>query len=172
MSDEPERRTDNQFEHLKLVLGFFPRADAKTQFLTGLAVAMLGFLAPTVLVSNKVSYIVMIVAALAAALLLASLIKLYLASYPNLKGGEASLIYFNEIAKLRESHFIEQMSRVSEQDLFNDLAAQTWRNSEILAEKFSSLKHAHRLLILAVFPWIASILMAMVVKQFPQIHIP
>lgn len=173
MIDEHEvRRTDNQFAHLTLVLGFFARAEGKTQFLTGLVVGMLGVLATVIGAAGHISWTLVVFVIIAMALLLATLAKLYEASYPNLKGGEASLIYFNEIAKLREAQFIESIQKVSERDLFVDLAAQTWRNSEILAEKFAAIKRAHGLLIIAVYPWLCAILLPVIVRQFPNLHIP
>jgi phage protein U len=39
---------------------------------------------------------------------------LYRGSFPNLKGGESSLVYFREIAKRREHHFIEEFSAQSD----------------------------------------------------------
>jgi hypothetical protein len=79
--------------------------------------------------------------------------------FPNLKGGEASLVYFREIAKLREHSFIEKFSAQSEKQYANDLLAQVWRNSQILSTKFDSLKLAFTFMALAILPWIVSLVL-------------
>jgi hypothetical protein len=157
---------------LELVLSFFLRADAKTQFLTGLVVAMLGFMASMVDLSKHWSWMIVGLAALATGLLLAALWLLYQASYPNLEGGEQSLIYFHEIAKLREATFIERITTAAEGELANDLAAQTWRNSQILDKKFSALKMAHRLVLASVIPWLLTSAISMAIRQNPKLLVP
>jgi len=167
-----ERRTDNQYAHLNLVLSFFPRADSKTQFFTGLAIGMLGFLAAVVDLSHHWSWLIFVLSIAATGLLFVALSRLYQAAYPNLKGGEESLIYFNEIAKLREATFIDRVGAQSEEELFEDLVAQTWRNSKILSAKFASLKDAHLLIMCSIVPWVFATGLSIALKQNPNLNVP
>jgi hypothetical protein len=90
-------------------------------------------------------------------LLAASIAMLYRGSFPNLKGGEASLVYFREIAKHREHDFIEKFSEQNDKHYTHDLLAQAWRNAQILSIKFDCLKWAFTLMALAIPPWMVSI---------------
>jgi len=83
-----------------------------------------------------------------------SILFLYFGSAPNLKGGEGSLVYFGEIAKLREHKFVEDFKAQSETDYANDLLAQAWRNAKILGIKFHCLKWAFRFMAFAIMPWL------------------
>lgn len=171
MIDE-QQRSANQYEHLNLVLGFFPRAESKTQFLTGLSVGMLGFLLATIDLSHHWSWLIFSLGVVAAVVLFAALIRLYSASYPNLAGGEQSLIYFREIAKLREAAFIDKVAALTEEGLFKDLAAQTWRNAKILGDKYNALKDAHTLVLSALPFWLFASALAIALKQNPKLIIP
>ena len=82
---------------------------------------------------------------------------LYRGGFPNLAGGEGSLVYFREIAKRTEHKFIEEFSAQSEKHHANDLLGQVWRNSQILSIKFDCLKLAFAFMALAIVPWLVSI---------------
>jgi hypothetical protein len=70
-----------------------------------------------------------------------------------LKGGHQSLIYFSEIAVLRESEYVERLTSVDEDEFRSDLAGQIWRNAEIVKCKYSYLKHATIAAMLSLVPW-------------------
>jgi hypothetical protein len=79
--------------------------------------------------------------------------NLYRCTYPHLKGGNSSLIYFNEIAKLREAEFIQRFGALSTAEFKNDLAAQIWRNAEIACLKYGYLRQATVAAMLSLLPW-------------------
>jgi hypothetical protein len=82
---------------------------------------------------------------------------LYKGAFPNLAGGNLSLVYFREIAKRTEAKFIDEFMAQQEADYVKDVLGQVWRNSEILVEKFNHLKCALTFMAVAVIPWIISI---------------
>ncbi len=86
-----------------------------------------------------------------------SLWFLYKSAFPSLAGGNASLVYFREIAGRTEAKFIEEFSKQSVSDHTRDLLGQVWRNSEILKTKFDRLKIASIFLALAIPPWVISL---------------
>jgi hypothetical protein len=90
-------------------------------------------------------------------LLAASVAMLYRGGFPNLSGGQSSLVYFREIAKRTEHRFVEEFSAQSEKHYANDLLGQVWRNSQILTIKFDCLKLAFTFMALAIVPWIVTL---------------
>ena len=62
-----------------------------------------------------------------------------LVCFPHPDGGQSSLVYFREIAKLREADYLDRYLVLSEDDLRKDVAGQIWRNSQIVAAKFKHL---------------------------------
>jgi hypothetical protein len=142
-------------KQLDRILGFFPRAEAKASFLFAVNTSILGITALNLRPADFTIWHVMALAATTVGLGLASLFFLYRCSYPNLDGGERSLIYFREIAKLREAEFIDTFMKLEEEALARDCLGQVWRNSRILAVKFSALKVAFILTAIELLPWVA-----------------
>lgn len=81
--------------------------------------------------------------------------NLYRCAYPHLEGGNASLVYFAEIAKLRESEYINRITSVIEDDHKTDISGQIWRNSEIVCCKYRHLKQATIAAMLSLIPWVS-----------------
>lgn len=139
---------------LDLVLGFFPCIDAKFSVVLGLDIGMLGVLASKVPTSwagipGTTWYVV---GGFAAALIF-SLIQLYRGSYPNVKGGEGSVIFFGHIAKQTEHKFIESFKELTNERLANELRGQAWRNAKILQEKIDALRWGCIFMAVAIVPW-------------------
>ena len=86
-----------------------------------------------------------------------SLWRLYQGSFPQLEGGNDSLIYFREIAKRTEVQFVEEFNKIFADTLAKDLSGQVWRNSQILSQKFDHLVWAYRFMGFSVIPWVAAL---------------
>jgi hypothetical protein len=97
------------------------------------------------------------IAPLAIILIATSYWFLYREGFPNLEGGENSLIYFKEIAKRTEPKFVAEYQGQPEEALIKDVLSQAWRNSAILDEKFRCLRIAFVNMVLAVVPWAISV---------------
>jgi len=145
-------------EQLDRVLGFFPRVDAKASVVLGVDITLLGLLA-----ANAPPYKLLngyfVFAAIPVALISISLWNLYQSAYPKLEGGSRSLIYFREIAGRTESGFIDEFKAQSEENYVQDLLGQTWRNSEILKQKYDHVKTALIMLAWSIIPWAISLAM-------------
>lgn len=146
-------------DQLALVLGFFPRVDAKLSVVLGIDIAMLGYMASKVPPWSSIGQSAWIALGTTTVLLVASLWHLYQGSFPNLEGGGGSLVYFGEIAKRTEARFIEEYRALTEEGLAKDLLGQAWRNSEILRQKFSHLVWAYRFMGLASFAWASALVL-------------
>jgi hypothetical protein len=155
--DNTQRLGDAK-DQLNLVLGFFPRVDAKASAVLGIDTAMLALLGITAPPLRALEWN-MLFAVVPVNLLFASLVVLYMQLFPHLSGGRQSLIYFREIASRTESNFIEEFSKLQEDAYIKDLLSQTWRNAEILKKKFDYLRTACILLGAAFVPWLIALAM-------------
>ena len=81
------------------------------------------------------------------------MLNLYRCAYPHLKGGHQSLVYFAEIAKLRESDYVNRIVSFDDEAFRSDLAGQIWRNAEIITCKYGYLKQATVAAMLSLIPW-------------------
>lgn len=155
----PEALRAASKEQLALVLGFFPRVDAKLSVLFAINAGMLAVLGTNAPPLKDLSLAMLLIGGLAVLLIAASIVFLYRGAFPRLKGGGASLVYFREIAQRTEQEFVEEFKLQDEEAYINDLLGQAWRNSEILADKFDALKVAFTLVAVAILPWLLSLLL-------------
>lgn len=138
---------------LVLVQSFMPRIDAKVSALFAIVSAQLAVAVLNLNAVDLAKWYVAVPLGLFLVMIAWTYINLYRCAYPHLEGGQSSLVYFAEIAKRRESEFIQQYSAVSIQDLTNDICGQIWRNSEIAACKFKYLKSATQWAMASIVPW-------------------
>jgi hypothetical protein len=131
--------------------------------------AMMATLSASVPTLPKVSWCMAIAPIITTGLIVVSYVFLYRGGFPNLKGGHSSVIYFKDIAKRNESNFIEEYERQTPESLRKDVLAQVWRNSEILSQKFHSLRIAFVWMALAAIPW--SISLAVFAMQRANVQI-
>lgn len=153
----PKERLDRATSQLNLVLGFFGRVDTKLSVVLSIDLGMLGLLTAKAPTWTEITTTSWYFAGAFAAFISASLIYLYRGSFPNLVGGQASLVYFREAAKRREVEYIDAFSALSTEDLSKDILCQAWRNSQILAHKFNSLKMAYICMALSIPPWVVAL---------------
>ncbi len=145
---------------LDRVLGFFPRADSKISALFALNVGMLTVLVLNFSAKDVDAWHLMLLGGLVVVGLGASLVLLYTASFPQLAGGEQSLVYFREIAKRTESNFIEETKQCDPKKQLADLLGQVWRNSQILRMKYDRTKWAFIATAVTLPVWLAQLLLA------------
>jgi hypothetical protein len=144
-------------DQLNLVLSFFSRVDAKASVVLAVDTAMAGYLAARLPSLKAIPLWQTLIALAAFALIGISIWNLYKCAFPNLAGGNLSLVYFREIAKRTETKFIDDFLAQEETAQVKDVLGQTWRNSEILVEKFNHLKLTFIFMALAVLPWVVSL---------------
>ena len=137
---------------------FFPRADNKVSALFAILSAQIAIAALNMIPADLKVWWIAIPLAAFAFLSAWVLFNLYRCSYPNLEGGNSSLLYFKEIAKLREAEYVEKLTGLKEAEYIEDLAAQIWRNSEILNKKFDALRRANIGTMWSLLPWSAYLL--------------
>ena len=144
-------------DELNLVLSFFSRVDAKASVVLAVDTAMAGYLAGRLPSLKTMPYWQPLIPLVAFVLIGISIWSLYKGAFPNLVGGNLSLVYFREIAKRTEAKFIDEFLAQDETVYVKDVLGQVWRNSQILDEKFNHLKRAFVFMALAVLPWVVSL---------------
>lgn len=158
---------------LDRILAFFPRVESKASLLFAIDTSMLAVLALNVTKSDFIIWYLAVSALLALGLIAASLWFLYKCTFPNLKGGAASLVYFRGIATKTEANFIDQFQKQTSDAYVRDLLGQIWRNSEILKMKFDSVKTAFILTAIALIPWVLFLILATLAHaRIPAITYP
>lgn len=149
-------------KQLERVLSFFPRVEAKASFAFAVNSALLGVVAVHLDRGDFDQPLQMIALAFFAFALAVSYYYIYRCSFPDLKGGHASLVYFKEIGKLRETEYIKAFRSLSDEAYVEDILGQAWRNSQILTEKFRAIRIAFIATGLALIPWSAFLIGASV----------
>jgi hypothetical protein len=157
MNETSHDSTKDARDQLNLVLGFFPRVDAKSSAVLAVNTGMLAVLASNAPPWGTMPLGSILAASLTLLLIAGSFWFLYKIAFPTLSGGQQSLIYFREIANRTESKFIDEFIAQEETSLLRDLLGQVWRNSEILKMKFDALRWAFVLMAVAVIPWVIAV---------------
>ncbi len=152
-------------KQLDRILSFFLRVEAKASFLFAMDTGLLALLALNIGVGDAKIWFLALPASIAFLLLMGSLYFVYQCTFPHLKGGTGSLIYFREIAQRTEAKFIEEFLAQDEEAHTQDLLGQVWRNSEILKLKFDSMKTAFVLTALSLIPWTIFLIAAAIVHS-------
>jgi hypothetical protein len=154
---KPELLSSAARDQLNLVLSFFGRVDARASVLFAVDTGMTGYLAGRMPPIKSVPVWQFCFPALAIGLIAFSLTHLYAIAFPNLEGGDRSLVFFVEVAKRTEAKFIDEFMEQSEVDHAKDLLGQAWRNAQILTAKFRNLKRAFIFMAISLVPWTISL---------------
>jgi hypothetical protein len=159
---DKETLLDTASEQLDRVLGFFPRVETKISALFAVDVAMLALLAINAISDDFSVWYLALFFGLAVVGLGASICCLYHASFPQLKGGNNSLVYFREIARRTEADYIKSVRAVEIDAYAEDVLGQVWRNAEILTAKYHGVKLAFICTALSVPVWFLALIIASV----------
>lgn len=144
---------------LARLLKLIRAADAKIAPILAIDTAMLGvFIA---LAGKKLEWTTgsAYVVGLALILLLASLLLLFRAAIPRLKGSRKSLIFFDSIRRKKLDAYLGEVKALSDEGYIADLAEQCHQNSRIASVKFRYVRLSMFFLFLAVIPWLLAVCM-------------
>lgn len=127
---------------LSRVLDFFPRVDARVNGLFAFNTALLIVAVLNLSVGDLARWYVGVPSVAFVISLLISFTFLYRVNFPDMRGGQGSLIYFAEVQNRTETQYIEDFETCSEDLYRRDMLGQIWRNSQILCHKFRAVKMA------------------------------
>lgn len=151
--------------HLTQIQGFFPRVDTKAGGLFAFNAAMITITALNLKTGDLERWYVGAPAVLMMIGLLASYFFLYRCNFPDLRGGQGSLIYFSEIRRRDEADFINEYEAATDDAYRRDLLGQVWRNSEILCDKYNDIAAALQWTLVSLVPFTWVIITDSIVHQ-------
>jgi len=140
-------------KQLDRVLGFFPRVDTKMAGIFAVNTAILTVCAINVTAPDLTKWYIDVPGAFVAIGLVASYTFLYRCNFPELQGGQGSLIYFVAIQNRTESKFRDEYEAATADAYRSDLLEQIWRNSAILCAKYRALAYAVRITLATMLPF-------------------
>jgi hypothetical protein len=153
---------------LARVLGFFPRVDTKVAGLFTVDSAILTIAALNVQAGDLRQWYVAVPGVLLLLGLLGSYAFLYRANFPQMGGGQGSLVYFAEIRKRTEGTYVAEFEAADADAYRTDMLGQVWRNSVILCEKYQAVSIAVRLTLATLLPFAVFLAMTAVEhSRFP-----
>jgi len=144
---------------LTRVLGFFPRVDTKIAGLFTVNSAILTISALNVEAGDLKQWYVSVPGVLMVVGLIASYFFLYRANFPDLNGGQGSLIYFSTVSDRTEANYIAEYEAVTDAQYRADMLGQVWRNSHILCEKYKAVATAVRITLATLLPFAIFLIM-------------
>lgn len=150
---------------LTRVLGFFARVESKVTAMFAIAGSMIGVVALNLRIEHFSNPWLAVPALLTAGGVIFAMVELYRSSFPDLEGGERSLIYFREIGARTESDYVREFYALTDEAYAKELLAQNWRNSKILRMKFDRLKVAFIAIALSLVPWTVFLIGCSVVSR-------
>ena len=157
LNEQGKDRFTAAWNQLTLVLSFFARIDTKLSVVLGLDLGMLTLLATKAPSLEKFTAFQTAATSICLVPIALSLYHLYHGSFPHLKGGTNSTVYFRTIAGMTEADFVSGYRGMTLAAIADDVLEQAWRNSKILTSKFDSLSRGYRWFSIAVVPWLAAL---------------
>ena len=144
---------------LTRVLSFFPRVDTKVAGLFAVNSAILTVSALNVEAGDLMRWYIAVPGAFLVLGLVASYAFLYKCNFPQLEGGQNSLVYFAAIKGRTESSYKTEFEAANEDAYRSDMLGQVWRNSHILADKYKAIAIAIRLTLATLVPFTVFLVM-------------
>lgn len=145
-------------------LGWIATADVKVSVVIALDAAMLGGLAAAFSGSEyhlRTAWCYFFVFAATAGMAFAMCCA-GMAALPRMRGPVKSMIYFGRVAEKDADTYVDEFSKMTDQELLADLARQIHRNSEIACDKHHWVRKSLFWSFLSAGVWIAAI--ALLVK--------
>ena len=138
-------------------LAWIAAADAKAPTVLAIDYAMLAVLATLIPNLAMVQTTALIAAAIAGAMLLASVGYLSAVVFPHFTGLKRTSIFFVTAAAQSEQEYVQRVASGPTTELIEDIATQAYRNAVIAKSKYRNLRSAMLLLFLSTVPWITAI---------------
>jgi len=139
---------------LERTLSFITKAESKIPPILVIDTSMLGVIAALIPKFSHWTNFFIIFSILTVVPLLLSLIFLFIAQFPRTKSPEDSLLYFGGIVSTSFDKYKKKIKAIESKDYFNDLASQTYRNSEIANTKYKWVRYSLIALFMAIIPWL------------------
>lgn len=145
--------TDAIERQLDRVQAFIPRIDTRVTGYFAIVSAQAALLFSAIAPQDIEHWFNMLclIAFLSCAVL--ALLNIYQCAHPTLNGNGESLIFFTEIEKLNQDDFIDKFKEQTDDGFRDDLLRQIHRNSQIVTQKYASLRRAGTSVLIGTVPW-------------------
>lgn len=154
---DPSEQVDRQEKTLDRLLEWIRAVEAKIPIIMAIDTGMLGVLATVSPPPKDLTYGSFLWVALGASPVVASLVLCALATLPQTKGPQGSLLYFGSIASKSLSDYTDAVHRRTETEYLSDLILQSYRNAEIATSKYAHLRRALLWLVVSIPPWLIAL---------------
>ena len=146
----PIEMLERQFDRVQAL---FPRIDSKINAIFAIVSGQIALASLAISGEEWRHLDILIPAALFIVAIGLTLYDLYRCTFPHVKRGGRSLVYFEEYASVSEPEAVRAVSATDLEEFRRDLVIQTWRTSKIAAQKFYYLKRASFSALLSLVPW-------------------
>jgi hypothetical protein len=146
----PLELIERQFDRVQML---FPRIDSKINAVFAIVSAEIALASVALSGENLRRWDVFIPATLFICSIGAAVYDLYRCTFPHVKRGGKSLVYFAELALLSETAALRAFADTDAEEFRTDLVRQTWRTSIIAAQKFRHLQRATFSSLVSLVPW-------------------
>jgi hypothetical protein len=141
---------ERQFDRVQTL---FPRIDSKINAIFAIVSGQIALASLALSGEDWRRWGILIPAALFIVAIGMTLYDLYRCTFPHVRRGGKSLVYFAEFASLSQADAVRAFEETDLDGFRRDLLVQTWRTSKIAAEKFHYLRRATFSALLSLLPW-------------------
>lgn len=141
---------ERQFDRVQAL---FPRIDSKINAIFAIVSAQIALASISLSGENLQRWQILVPAALFIVAIGTALYDLYRCTFPHVRRGGKSIVYFAEFASLSEAEALRAFAETDLREFRRDLVFQTWRTSRIAAEKFRFLRRATFSALISLLPW-------------------
>jgi Family of unknown function (DUF5706) len=141
---------ERQFDRTQFL---FTRVDAKVNAVLAIASGQIAVASVAVSGGDWKNLALLIPAGLFLVSTAFTMINLYRCTFPEVKNGGESLVYFAQASRLSREAYLKSVLSCSEQEWKKDIAIQTWKTADIARRKFRYLKHATIFAMVSLIPW-------------------
>lgn len=82
-----------------------------------------------------------------------TMVNLYRCTFPEVRRGDHSLVYFAQVAQQSRDDYIDAVINCSVEEWKKDIIVQAWKTADIARRKFKYLKHATTSAMMSLAPW-------------------
>ena len=141
---------ERQFDRIQFL---FTRVDAKVNAVLAIASGQIAVASVGISGGDWKHLSVLVPTALFLVSTAFTMVNLYRCTFPEVKHGGDSLVYFAQIARLSRERYVQAMMSCRENEWKEDIAVQTWKTADIAQRKFRYLKQATVCAMLSIGPW-------------------
>jgi hypothetical protein len=149
-----KERTNFAESHLASIQAYYPRVDTRVASIFAISSAQLAIAALNISKLALESRFVLFFAIITVVASFVIHVGLYICTFPKMKGGSITTMFFGHIADMGEAEFSHRYRSLSVEEIHSDISRQIWRSSKILSAKYYWLRVSSIALGIATVFWL------------------